>query len=365
MEWYEIRNPEKVSSPALLIYPERIEENIRRMIAVAGGTEFLRPHVKTHKMPEVIKLQLKHGITRFKCATIAEAEMTAACRAKDIMLAIQPVGPNIERFFDLRKKFTDTEITCIADDPEIIKALSAASTEYGFKTGVWLDLNVGMDRTGIVPGRKAEDLYNMIAGTKGLYASGLHAYDGHIHDQDLITRTRKCTEAFEPVEEMISHIRKNGKIEVVAGGTPTFPVHARFRKAQCSPGTLLLWDYGYSSAFTDMDYMHAAVLLTRVTSKPRADLLCLDLGHKAVASEMPQPRIKIMGLPEYQFTGHNEEHLVIKTPEAGKFRTGDHFYAIPWHICPTVDRHDRAVVVRNNEAVGEWEIVARKRKITI
>src|SRR5664280_129640 len=88
--WYLINNIGEVSSPALLVYPDRIETNIKKMIEIAGDVDRLRPHVKTHKMSEIIKLQMKYGIYKFKCATISETEMVARCGASDILLAIQP-----------------------------------------------------------------------------------------------------------------------------------------------------------------------------------------------------------------------------------------------------------------------------------
>ena len=97
--WYEINRVEDVISPALVVYPDRIEANIKMMIQIAGGTDSLRPHIKTHKIAEIINLQLKHGINKFKCATIAEATLLAKCDAPDILLAMQPVGINIHRFF--------------------------------------------------------------------------------------------------------------------------------------------------------------------------------------------------------------------------------------------------------------------------
>src|SRR3982751_4513709 len=96
-DWYRVSNVDDVASPALLVYPDRVEENIRRMIRIAGGVERLRPHMKTNKLPEVIRMQMDQGITKFKCATIAEAEMVAGCGAPDVLLAYQPVGPNIAR----------------------------------------------------------------------------------------------------------------------------------------------------------------------------------------------------------------------------------------------------------------------------
>ncbi len=113
-----------------------------------------------------------------------------------------------------------------------------------------------------------------------------------------------------------------------------------------------------------MDFLHAAVLLMRIISKPGKDLLCFDLGYKAVSSEMPQPRIKVLGLEKYIIIKHNEEHMVIRTTEAENRKVGDHFYGIPYHICPTVDRFDSVSVVKEHRVVEQWNVEARKRKIT-
>ncbi len=365
--WYEVGNVTEVCSPSLLIYPDRVEENILRMIKIAKGAKHLRPHVKTHKMAEIVMLQMKHGITKFKCATISEAEMVAKCGAPDILLAMQPVGPNLERFFKLKQTFENAKISCIADNGEIIIQLSDMARKTGLKTHVWLDINVGMNRTGVIPGEKAIRLFNRIVDSPMLIAEGLHVYDGHIHEPDLSKRKKICDESFAQVQSMIEEIEHNGiaPVKIVAGGTPTFPVHAQRKGVDLSPGTILLWDFGYSTSFPDMDFLHSAILLTRIVSKPAKDLLCLDLGHKSVASEMAQPRVKLLGIKSYTVAGHNEEHMVIRTNEADKFNTGDHLYGIPWHICPTVDRHENVTIVTNNLASEQWNVAARRRKITI
>ena len=365
--WYLINNVQEVFSPSLLVYPDRIEHNIQKMIEIAGNVNRLRPHVKTHKTPEIVRLQMNHGITRFKCATISETEMVAKCGAPDVLLAMQPVGPNLNRFFQLKKKFPGSKISCIVDSEEVILQLSNLSLKTGLETHVWLDINNGMNRTGIVPGEKAAILYKTIINSPMLKAEGLHVYDGHIHQAGYSIRQKLCNDSFLPVTSLIDELKNSGTgpIKVVAGGTPTFPVHALRDGIELSPGTLLLWDYGYSSSFTDLDFLHAAVLLTRIISKPGKDLLCLDLGHKAVASELPQHRVKILGLENYTITNHNEEHMVIKTTEAEKMKTGDPLYCIPWHICPTVDRHDFVTVINDHNVTGQWNVEAKKRKITI
>src|ERR1041385_7528376 len=123
-DWFQVANRADVPSPALLVYPDRIQENIRRMIRIAGAVERLRPHMKTHKMPDVIRMQVEQGITRFKCATIAEAEMTAAAGAADVLLGYQPVGPNAQRLIQLTRLFPKTKFSAVADDADAIRALS-------------------------------------------------------------------------------------------------------------------------------------------------------------------------------------------------------------------------------------------------
>jgi D-serine deaminase-like pyridoxal phosphate-dependent protein len=364
--WYKIENAAGLPSPALLLYPDRIETNIRRMISTTASVDRLRPHVKTHKMREIIKMQMEQGIFKFKTSTIAETEMVAGCGVRDILLAMQPVGPNMDRFFTLKREFKGANISCIADSEFVISGLSDLAVKTGMETHVWLDINVGMDRTGIYPGKEAARLFNMIKNKPMLRAEGLHVYDGHIHEPDISLRKKICNEAFSKVEDLIAGLKAAGagQIKIIAGGTPTFPVHALRQNTDCSPGTLLLWDYGYSSSFKDMDYLHAAVLFTRIVSKPAGNLICIDLGHKAVASEMPQPRISLMGISDYTIVKHSEEHMVVKTPEAYKFGVGDIIYGIPWHICPTVDRYDSVSVVNGHMVTGQWNVAARKRKIT-
>ena len=365
--WYLANDVNEITSPSILIYPDRIEANIKKMIDIAGGPDRLRPHVKTHKMSEIIKLQMKYGILKFKCATIAETEMVAGCGAPDILLAVQPVGPNIDRFFKLKQEFKKVKISCIADNEDIIIQLSDMARKTGLETNVWLDINSGMNRTGVIPGEKAARLFKRIMDSPMLIAEGLHVYDGHIHEPDFTKRKLLCNEGFISMTSLVEDLKSDGisPVKIIAGGTPTFPVHASREDIELSPGTLLLWDWGYSSSFSDMDFLHAAVLVTRIISKPAKDLLCLDLGHKSVASEMPQPRINFLNIQKYAIINHNEEHMVIRTGEAAKYKTGDLLYGIPWHICPTVDRHDSVYVINDHKLTGQWSVEARKRKITV
>src|SRR5688572_4011132 len=103
--WMRVTNEAEVSSPGLLVYPERVNENLERMIRMVGDPLRLRPHIKTHKLAAIVSLQVDLGIKKCKAATIAEAEMAAQAGARDVLLAVQLVGPNVPRFLALSRTF--------------------------------------------------------------------------------------------------------------------------------------------------------------------------------------------------------------------------------------------------------------------
>ena len=365
--WFAVANADEIPSPALLVYPDRIEANVRRMLALAGGPERLRPHVKTHKLLEVVRLQQRLGIDKFKCATIAEAEMVAGCGASDVLLAYQPVGPNIRRLLALGAKFPGTRFAAIMDDLAAARARSAAAVAAGRDLELLVDLDCGMHRTGLPAGPAAEALYQALGQLPRLRPGGLHAYDGHIHDSDAGLRATAVAAAFAPVRTLRARLVAAGHRvpRLVVGGTPTFPIHARAPDVECSPGTCLLWDASYGETLPDLAFEPAAAVLTRVVSRPGPGRLCLDLGHKAIAAENPAPRVRLPQLPDAVAVMHNEEHLVIETAHAAEFSVGDVLYGIPWHICPTVALHATACAVRAGRADATWRVTARDRQLTL
>ena len=337
------------------------------MIGIAGGPERLRPHVKTHKLAPLVRAQLAQGIKRFKCATIAEAEMTAEAGAPDVMLAFPAVGPTVNRLVELQQCFPAVTFSATADSQESISALDAAASGRSSAMSVWLDIDCGMNRTGVPPGEEAARLYRLIAHSGSLRPAGLHVYDGHIHESDFDVRAARCEKAFADVLEFRSRLEQEGLPvpRMVAGGTPTFPIHARHAERECSPGTCVLWDFGYGDKFADLPFQFAAVLLTRVVSKSGKNRLCLDLGHKAVAAENAPPRVRLFELPEALEVMHSEEHLVIETPRADEFHVGQCLHGIPRHVCPTVALHGEAWVIQTGSARECWPITARARRLSI
>ena len=391
MDWYTISNIAELDTPALVVYPERVRENIRRAIDMVGDPARLRPHVKTHKSPQVTRMMLEAGIRQFKCATIAEAEMLALQRAPDVLLAYQPIGPKVERLAALISKFQTTMFSCLIDNVEAAKAMARVFAAAGLDVPVWLDINVGMDRTGIAPGPAAVALYREAATLQGIDPVGLHAYDGHIRDSDPVARAKRCDAAFETVLALRGAIAASSKaraepsvsgepdgigttgaaggvrLTIIAGGSPTFPIHARrAAEIQCSPGTFVYWDKGYGDQFPDQPFQPAALVVTRVISLRGEMRLCLDLGHKSISAENEiTKRVGFLNGPGLTPVGQSEEHLVVETGPGRNFEIGDVFYGVPYHICPTVALYERAFVVENGSVGADWRNTARDRKLSV
>jgi D-threonine aldolase len=368
---YAIDDTSAVLSPGLLFYKDLIQKNIECCLRVAGKAERLRPHVKTHKTREIVALQLAAGITKHKCATPAEAELLAGCGVPDVLLAYNLVGPNCARLARLLAAFPGTQFSVLADNVRGLEILSAASRDMDQTVDVLLDLDVGQHRTGVAAGPAAEELYARIERLPGLRPGGLHVYDGHNRQDNVADRRAAVKAQLEPVLQFRHRLEKSGLPvpRLVLGGTPTFPIHAALQEpgVECSPGTFVLHDHGYGSQFADLSgFAPAALVLTRVVSRPTPHRLTLDLGTKSIASDPPAgKRCVLLNVPHYEPAIHNEEHFVIETPEAEQFALGDEVLAIPTHICPTCALHKWAYVVEGARVCGQWEIVGRDRMLTI
>lgn len=366
--WYLVNDIDTIDSPALIIYQQRILENIRTLLSMIDDVKRLRPHVKTHKAKEVTALLMNAGIHKFKCATIAEAEMLALSGAPDVLLAYQPTGPKIKRFVEIIKGYPSTKFSCLVDNIISAKNIGAEADADNIVIPVFIDLNVGMNRTGISPGDNAIELYKACSNISGIKAMGLHAYDGHIRNPDIEQRVIECDKAFEAVVQMKISLIGDGFSEpiIVAGGSPTFPIHAKRKRIECSPGTFIYWDKGYLLTCKEQAFIPAAVVISRIISLPSDTKLCLDLGHKSIAAEnVLDNRIYFLNAPELKFIGQSEEHLIAEAPKGHTYKIGDVLYGLPYHICPTVALYERASVIERNKVIDEWKIIARDRKINL
>jgi D-serine deaminase-like pyridoxal phosphate-dependent protein len=370
MNWYQLQKPEEVISPSLIFYKDRVDSNIRNMISIAEDAGRLIPHVKTHKCTEIVALQLEQGISKFKCATIAEAEMLADAGARWILLAYQMVGPNIQRLFRLREKFPYVTFSSLVDNEKSADDLNRFSAENNFTSEVFMDVNNGMNRTGHATDDSILSLYRHIAKLSNVTLAGIHVYDGHIRNPEFTDRKAAADEAYEKVLPLLDRIMTDtgNAPMIIAGGSPSFTAHAMRPEVFLSPGTNVLWDWGYGDRFDGQPFQHAALILTRVVSKPVAGIVTIDLGHKAVSAENPiENRFRLLNLSSYTVLSQSEEHGVIQVGSDtwDSIQIGDVLYALPYHVCPTVALHDFATIVEDGAVTGEWKITARSRRLTI
>ena len=367
-QWYEIGDAAEVPTPALVFYPERIRANILEAVRIAGSASRLRPHVKTHKCPEVVAVMLDHGIERFKCATLAEAAMLARAGATDIVIAYPLVGPNPSVLCRLVRTFPGVSFKPTVDSEATRRMLSTAAETVGLVVETVLDLDVGMHRTGVAAATDAVELYLQIDADPNLEPGGIHAYDGHVHESDARSRRDIVAPTVALVRELAAELRRRGAgvPRIIAGGTPTFPCYAEgASEFELSPGTCFLHDWGYLERYPDLAFDPAALILGRVISRPGDGLFTIDVGSKAIAADPAGARGAILNLPGSVPLGQSEEHWVFRAGEDAP-RQGDLVYVLPTHICPSVALHPTALTVDGDGAIGErWSIAARDRTVAL
>lgn len=362
---YQVVNVDEIPSPSLLIYRERVRDNIHRMRDMAGGTERLRPHVKTHKTKEIVRMEAEAGITMHKCATLMEARMLAETGAPDVFIAYQMVGPNIKRLVDLARQYPGTTFRAMVDHPDAARALSDEAVRGGVVIDALVDLDVGQHRTGIAPGPDTIALYELLDRLPGVQPGGLHGYDGHNHQSDIEARNRATAGCLEQVRSVRRQLETRGLpvARCVMGGTVSFPYYAQAKDVEVSPGTCVLHDGGYLRRFPDLPFVPAALLLSRIISILSSTRATLDLGHKAIAADPAPPRGVVWNIDGVELGLQNEEHWVMETADTSSLRIGQPVYVLPSHICPTCALHRQMYVIDGEgRCTEQWEVAARNRE---
>ena len=363
---YHFNGEDETDSPSLVYYQDVIEENIGKTIGIAGSTQRLWPQMKTHKSAPILKMQIERGITRFKCATIAEAELAAMSGASHALVAYPLVGPAVTRFIKLVERYPGTVFWALGDNLDQLRLLGQTAVSNN-KTPVntLVDVNLGMDRTGVLPG-ELEDFYINAGKIGGLRLKGFHLYDGHLGIKNIGERRAAADMAVNGIWAIKASLEKQGfEIPVlIMGGTPTFPCHKDREDVFLSPGTLFINDSGYANKLPDLQFTPGAAILTRVISRPNKNLFTVDTGTKAIAADPPERGI-IADYPSARPILHSEEHWVWKLEEGSLPPVGKVLYIIPTHICPTSALYPGVVVVRGGRRTDYWEVGARNRRITV
>jgi D-serine deaminase-like pyridoxal phosphate-dependent protein len=368
-EGYRVSNVDDVMTPALVVYPEFIASNIERTVALLGGdADRWRVHIKTAKLGYTVGLMVERGIHNFKCATTLELLVACRCGAADVLLAYPSVGANARRLREIAEQFPEVRVSVLAENEEQVQQW------HGSRLGVFLDINTGMNRTGMEQGHGSEaaKLAHAI-GTGGLEFRGLHYYDGQHRAADESERTAAAHEGYDRLMCLVAEIEGSGVRvpEVITAGTTTMPCslsYEGFRNAgfihRVSPGTVVYSDASSLAVLPkEYGYRPAVLVLTRVVSHPRAGIITCDAGHKTVSADAGVPTCVVLGHPELTPLSPSEEHLPleVKVGAAGP-EVGEALYLLPRHVCPTVNNFDDALLVRNGAIESVERVSARGRE---
>lgn len=362
-ETYEIENVERLLTPALAIYPEIVDRNIDATVRLLGGdANRWRPHVKTAKLGFIMHRLVERGVIQAKCSTTVE--LATACEAgiRDVLLAYPVVGANAARVREIAARHPQSRISVLVENRAQVEAWR------GSGIGIFIDVNPGMDRTGIEQDHTAAIL--QVAHAAGAAFRGLHYYDGQVASPALEEREKLAHRGYDKLMQIITEIERGGlRIEeVITSGTPAFPCSASyspFRNAsfvhRASPGTVI---YGDMSSLTQLPpewgYQPAAIVVSTVVSHPKANYLTCDAGHKSVSADAGVPTCAVIGRADLRPLKPSEEHLPIEVLNgASRPAIGDALYLLPRHVCPTVNNFDDAILISAHRVTGVERVTAR------
>jgi D-serine deaminase-like pyridoxal phosphate-dependent protein len=347
-----------LDSPQLLIDLNVVDANLRRMLdAFRGRPVNVRVHFKSLKCAGLARHLAAGGVRSFLCAKLNEAEVLADAGMTDVFIANQIVGPiKLSRLAELARR---AQVWVCVDDADNVDAMAQAARSAGATIGVLVEVDVGMHRCGVEPGRPALDLARRVHSTSGLRFVGLQGYDGHLQLlADPAERRRKCLEGMEQLLGTRRLIEQAGiPVEVVTGagtGTGEF-VGSCAGVTEIQPGSFVLMDCAYHAVRPEFGCA-LSVLATVVSRRP--GWYVLDAGSKAVSQDFGVPVIRHR--PQDRVVRLSEEHTKVETADAG-LRVGDRVEVIPAHCCATMNLHRRCVAVRRGRVEALWPIEASGR----
>lgn len=366
---YGLSDIDDVLTPALVVYPEIIASNIASTVRLLDGdADRWRVHIKTAKLGSTLRVLVGHGVRNFKCATTLELLVACQSGAADVLLAYPTMGANARRVREIAAQFPHVRVSVLAEDEEQVQQWR------GSRVSIFVDINPGMNRTGVEPNRsdRVAELARAI-GNAGLDFRGLHYYDGQYGGLAEPERTSAAHAGYDSLRELVHQIRSRGTTvaEVITAGTPSFPCSLSYRGFhgegfihRVSPGTIVYCDATSLSQLPgEYGYAPAVLVLTRVVSRPHQGIVTCDAGHKTVSADAGVPTCLVVGHPELTPLSPSEEHLPIaSTKNLEGPSVGQTLFLLPRHVCPTVNNFDSALFVRAGAIESVERVSARGRE---
>jgi D-serine deaminase-like pyridoxal phosphate-dependent protein len=347
-----------LDSPQLLIELDQLDANLARM--QQGCRErglALRVHFKSLKCGSLAQYLAAHGVERFLCAKLNEAEVLIDAGLTDVLIANEIIGP-IKRA-RLARLARRARLSVCVDDAENVAHLAAAARQEGATLGVLVEVDIGMKRCGVPPGEPALALVRQIAAEPGLRFGGLQGYDGHLQMlPDLAERRAKCREGLALLGQTRRLIERAGfPVAVVTGaGTGTWEFASPAEDlTEVQPGSFLLMDCAYHAVRPEFG-CSLSIMATVVSRRP--GWYVLDAGSKAISKDFGMPTIK--GRPAEHVVKLAEEHTRVEC-DGEPPRIGERREVIPAHCCATMNLHRQCIAVRSGRVEAMWPIEASGR----
>jgi D-serine deaminase-like pyridoxal phosphate-dependent protein len=356
----------ELSTPALVLDLDAVERNLDRMAKLCGGQGIgLRPHAKTHKIPELGRMQLQRGAVGLTVAKVGEAEVMAEAGQEELLVAYPIFGR--EKLRRLAALACDHKLLVSLDNERTAQEFSRAAGEAGSTFGVLVEFDAGFHRCGLEPGPDCAQLAAQIEKLPGLQFRGLMSFFGNVWGsaEERRAEARRVGERVARALEAFAAARL--PVEIVSGGsTPSAEFSGDISGlTEIRPGTYIFNDLNtfYQGACGLEDC--AARVITTVVSTAVPGHAIVDAGSKTLSSELlgagPQTGYgRVVEVPDAPLIKLNEEHGYLDiTATEHQFRVGEVVNLIPNHVCSCVNMHDEAFLVRNQEVVGSWRVAAR------
>jgi D-serine deaminase-like pyridoxal phosphate-dependent protein len=361
-----VRPVEDLDTPAVLVDLGVVERNVMRMAARARDAGVrLRPHAKTHKIPEIGRLQIAAGAPGLSVAKVGEAEVFVEAGFEDLFLAYPVVGRGkAERLLRLADR---ARLAIGADSEEGLRSVAGAFHAAGRSIDVLLKVDTGLHRVGVAPG-DARAMAERLAEVPGASFRGIftHAGQGYLAGSPGEVATVGRGEG-ETMAAVAAEIRGAGLPveEVSVGSTPTAPAAMRVAGVtECRPGNYVYHDASQLSLATCSEEDLAMTILATVVSVPDGARAVLDAGSKTLSSDPLRPLPGGHGFlrgRRSRIERLSEEHGVVRVEPGERFRVGEKVFIFPNHACVVSNLHDAVWAVRGGRVEGALRVAARGR----
>lgn len=327
------------------------------MAAFAKQTgKSVRPHAKTHKSPVVGRMQLDRGAIGLCCAKLGEAEVMADANVGPLHITTEIAGePKISRLVALRRR---ADVMVAVDDLDTARALSDAMRAASLTLDVLVDVNVGQERTGVLP-EGAGELAAFVASLPGLRFRGIQAYEGHVQhvywEPERRLKWRFCADRMLAAHDDVT--KRGLEVEILStAGTGTCAFAAELPEVtEVQAGSYPFMDCDYASV-RGLPYESSLTVLASVVSRQRGDTAVIDAGWKALSTDSGVPVVK--GRPELEYAPKGDEHGGVR---GARLLPGDRIELVPSHCDTTVNLYDEYVCMRKGVVEAVWPIAARGR----